>query len=229
MPKTDELGELEYVDPKEYFKDEAKVFTPWVANDGLSLLSKALKMRLELVDIERSVGTFKADIECKDLDDEPVLIENQLTPSDHRHAGQLVTYASGVDATTVVWVATRFRPEHRAAIGWLNSLGETCEPQIRFFGVEIELWRIRNSVAAPNFVVVAHPEDWERPKNTSRKGDKTRGTFFVEYWTSLKEHLERSQCAVALFAPAQKAFLDAPVAPLGVQLVFRRARQKSIS
>ena len=218
MAKTDRLGELEYIDPKVYFRDEAKVFTPWVASGGLARLSKALKMQLELTDTERSVGTFKADIVCKDLNDETVLIENQLSVSDHKHAGQLIVYASGVDAATVVWVAPRFRPEHRAAIGWLNRLGASCEPQVRFFGVEIELWRIGTSVPAPNFAVVAHPEDWEKPKNVSQPGERTRGAFFVEYWTLLKEHLDRSQCAVSLFAPAPKAFIDAPTGRAGCSL-----------
>ena len=222
MSIADGLGDLVYVDPKEYFKDEAKVFTPWVSTDGLDLLSRALKVQLELVGTERPVGSFKADIECEDPDYGTVLIENQLTISDHKHAGQLITYAPGIGegtgADTVVWVAPRFRPEHRAAIGWLNRLGEAYKPQVRFFGVEIELWRIGSSMPAPNFVVVAHPEDWERPKTDSRPGEKTRGVFFKEYWTSLKEHLEDSECTVSLFAPAQKAFIDAPLGLTGCSL-----------
>jgi len=33
---------------------------------------------------------------------------------------EILTYAAGTDPTTIVWIATGFRPEHRAALDWLN-------------------------------------------------------------------------------------------------------------
>jgi hypothetical protein len=41
-----------------------------------------------------------------------VIVENQLSPTDHIHLGQLLTYAGGIEPTNVVWLATRFREEH---------------------------------------------------------------------------------------------------------------------
>lgn len=218
MPSRKGLGELVYIHPKDYFTDETNDFTPWVSGDGLGLLSRELKMQLGLLGTEQKVGSFKADIVCQDLDYGTVLIENQLTVSDHRHAGQLVTYSPGVDAETVVWIAPRFRPEHRAAVGWLNRLGKSCEPPVRFFGVEIELWQIGNSAPAPKFVVVAHPDGWERPKNVSGTSEKTKGAHLVEYWTSLKDHLELTGSSVSLFAPAPTAFIGASLGRAGCTL-----------
>ena len=51
-----------------------------------------------------------------------LIVENQLAGSDHSHLGQLLTYAAGTDAATVVWIATSFREEHRQALDWLNNL-----------------------------------------------------------------------------------------------------------
>lgn len=34
--------------------------------------------------------------------------------------GQLLTYAAGLDAVTIVWIAERFTDEHRAALDWLQ-------------------------------------------------------------------------------------------------------------
>ena len=61
-----------------------------------------------------NVGPFRADILCKDIEnDHWVLIENQLERTDHSHLGQLLTYASGLEAVTIVWIAARFTEEHR--------------------------------------------------------------------------------------------------------------------
>jgi hypothetical protein len=87
------------------------------------------------------------------------LIENQLERTDHNHLGQLLTYASGLEAFTIVWIAARFTEEHRSTLDWLNRI--TSE-SIRFFGLEVELWRIGTSLAAPKFNIVSKPNDWSQ-------------------------------------------------------------------
>ena len=115
------LGKLTKVDLHEHWEGEAKNFTPWLALDeNLESLSDALGMQLELVGTEVSVGNFRADIVCKggysELDTESdtesdtlVLIENQIKPTNHTHLGQLLVYASGLQAATIIWIASEFR------------------------------------------------------------------------------------------------------------------------
>jgi hypothetical protein len=82
---------------------------------------------------ERSVGLFRADILCKETTtDNWVLIENQLERTDHVHLGQLLTYAAGLQAVTIVWIAQYFTEEHRAALDWLN---EITDERFNFFGL----------------------------------------------------------------------------------------------
>ena len=108
--------------------------------------------------VEQQVGAFRADILCRDgVDDSQVLIENQLYKTDHKHLGQLLTYAPGLEATTVIWIASEFVEKHRAALDWLN---EITDSKYRFFGLEIELWKIDNSLVAPKFNIVSKPNDW---------------------------------------------------------------------
>lgn len=155
------LGRLEKIELRDIWRSEAQDFTPWLASSAnLGLLGEALGIELEIEAQERNVGPFKADILCKDmLDGSWVLIENQLERTDHTHLGQLLTYAAGLQAVTIVWIAAKFTDEHRAALDWLN---ETTGEKFRFFGLEVELWKIADSPAAPKFNVVCQPNEWSK-------------------------------------------------------------------
>ncbi len=135
------LGRLQQVDLREVWTSKSSDFTPWLAReDNLALLEEAVGLDLELEAQEKNVGPFRADILCKDtISGTWVLIENQLEKTDHTHLGQLMTYAAGLNAVTVVWIAEHFTEEHRAALDWLN---EVTDKSINFFGLEIELWRL---------------------------------------------------------------------------------------
>ena len=116
------LGKLERVALRDAWPNEASNFTPWLAEDAnLSQLGEAIGLQLELEGVEKQVGSFSADILAKDLVSQRwIIIENQIAPTDHSHLGQLLTYAAGLDAHTVVWIAETFRDEHRAAVDFLN-------------------------------------------------------------------------------------------------------------
>jgi hypothetical protein len=135
------IGRLERVDLRTIWTSESSDFTPWLAlPENLTVLSETLDIDLEFEGREKPVGRFSADILCKELGtDRWVLIENQLERTDHCHLGQLLTYAAGLQAVTIVWIAARFTEEHRAALDWLNQI---TDETVRFFGLEVELWRI---------------------------------------------------------------------------------------
>lgn len=155
------LGRLERVELRDIWLSEASDFTPWLARkENLDILGGTLGIDLELEAQERPVGPFRADILCKDIGtDRWVLIENQLERTDHNHLGQLLTYASGLEAVTIVWVAARFTEEHRSTLDWLNRI---TDESFRFFGLEVELWRIDDSSPAPKFNIVSKPNDWSQ-------------------------------------------------------------------
>ncbi len=71
----------------------------------------------------------------------------------------MITYASGLKAVTIVWIANPFTEEHRAALDWLNAI---TDQTFNFFGLEVELWRIGDSQVAPKFNIAAKPNDWSR-------------------------------------------------------------------
>ena len=155
------LGRLERVELRDIWLSEASDFTPWLARkENLDILGETLGIDLELEAQERAVGPFRADILCKDIGtDRWVLIENQLERTDHNHLGQLLTYASGLEAVTIIWIAARFTEEHRSTLDWLNRI---TDESFRFLGLEVELWRIGDSQPAPKFNIVSKPNDWSQ-------------------------------------------------------------------
>jgi hypothetical protein len=190
------------VDLREYWAREDTEFTPWLAEaQNLELLGETIGMDLELVETEVGVGPFRADVLCRaDSIDSFVLIENQLEHTDHSHLGQILTYAAGLDADTIVWISPRFCDEHRAA---LDRLNEITGPEFLFFGVQVELWRIGDSIAAPRFSLVARPNDWtKRMRVPQRAGQSERAAMYKEFWTVLFESLATTHPDLELPPPS---------------------------
>lgn len=190
------LDRLKKISLKEIWDNEAQDFTPWLAEEkNLELLSETIRTPLELEAQEKDVGPFRADILCKNTEDDSwVLIENQIDKTDHKHLGQLLTYASGLQAVTIVWISAKFTEEHRAALDWLNKI---TDDDFRFFGLEIELWTIGNSPAAPKFNIVSKPNNWSKTisqaaKNISEGIESETKAMQYRYWQGLIDYLENN-------------------------------------
>jgi len=195
---TAPLGRLQKVELREAWPSEAQNFTPWLAQPvNLVLLGDTIGMTLEPEAREKFVGPFRADILCRDaMSGAYVLIENQLERTDHSHLGQLLTYAAGLDAAAIVWIAERFTDEHRAAMNWLN---DKTPDDIGFFGLEIELWRIGTSDPAPKFNVVCRPNEWKKTLAAGRDTSEDK-QFCWDYWAGVLEQLAPS----GILAPTAK-------------------------
>jgi Domain of unknown function (DUF4268) len=187
------LGRLEKIDVREYWKREDSDFTPWLAEaENIQLLGETIGLELEVEAQEKQVGPFRADILCKDTASENwVLIENQLERTDHIHLGQLLTYAAGLNAVTIVWIAARFTEEHRAALDWLN---EISNESFNFFGLEIELWQIGKSAVAPKFNIISKPNDWSKSVIGAAQSIQSASLTEAkklqqEYWEAFREYV----------------------------------------
>lgn len=218
------LGRLERVTAREYWESEASDFTPWLAQpDNIVLLGETIRLDLEVETIEKNVGPFRADILCRDTTtNHYVLIENQLERTDHGHLGQLLTYAAGLDAATVVWVASRFTDEHRAALDWLNRITST---DFNFFGLEIELWRIGDSALAPKFNLVSQPNDWSKAIQesaaASTSGDLTpKRQLQLEFWTQFSQYMEPRSPSIRLRRPRPHYEMVVPIGRAGFYIAL---------
>ena len=200
MP-TNQLSTIQSVDIREVWKSEPKDFTPWLA-ENISQLGDALNLNLESTSTETNVGSFKLDILARDADrDLHVAIENQLGDTDHSHLGQLLTYAAGQDAKVAIWIAGKFREEHREALDMLNHrTGEDSE----FYGVVVELWKIEDSRPAPHFKVVSAPNNWGK----AQKAVGEREQRYYDFFQGLVDKLGSGPDVPIHYKVAAKSWLD---------------------
>jgi hypothetical protein len=209
--RNNNLGRLEKVDLRQIWQTEGQDFTPWLAREeNLEMLGEVIGMELELEAQEKDVGPFRADILCKNTSDESlILIENQLERTDHKHLGQLLTYAAGLQSVVIVWVASKFTEEHRKALDWLNDI---TDERFSFFGLEVELWKIGNSPAAPKFNIISQPNNWSKTVARAAKDldsqetSETKGLQY-RYWQNFISYLENSSSKLRPQAPSPKHWL----------------------
>ena len=195
----------------------------------LEALSETLGMDLETTGTEQSVGAYRADLLCKDaFSGNAVLIENQLEKTNHSHLGQILTYSAGLSVKTVVWIASRFTDEHRAAMDYLN---EITEEGYSFFGLEVELWKIGNSAPAPKFNIVSRPNTWA--KNV-RESNQQHGELTevkkqqLAYWTAFKEFMDARKSSVRCQNGSPQHWVNMSIGKSGFWLTARVNSLKSI-
>lgn len=133
---------------------EDKDFTPWIV-ENISEVGDKIGMELEVVGREVSVGPYFVDILARDINNDAyVVIENQLERTNHDHLGKSITYASALNAKTIVWIATDFTEEHKKALDWLN---DNTNEDLAFWGIQLELWQITDDTASMRLNIVSTP------------------------------------------------------------------------
>lgn len=182
-----QFGTIEKVDPRTIWAMEATDFTPWLA-EHLALLGAVLGLDLELVKTEASVGSFSCDIHARETGSgRCVIIENQLGQTDHTHLGQLITYAAGLDAAIIVWIAPKVRDEHRESINFLNR---NTRDTLDFFMIELEVVRIASSLPAVVFKLAAAPNTWAKTIATSSdKSISDKNAAYRKFYQGLLDDL----------------------------------------
>lgn len=202
------LGKIEEVALRHIWANEARDFTPWLADqENLDYLGEILGLSLVEAEQEVSVGSFSADIHCKiENDNRTVIIENQIEDSNHDHLGKTIVYASGVDASVVIWIVKNARPEHVSAVEWLN---EHTDSDIGFFLVEIHAIKIGESQPAPQFNIVTQPNEYMKSVKSSIDKELTRSQLGrYEFWSQMNTYIEESNTKLGVRKPSYDHWRD---------------------
>ncbi|MEZ4972369.1 MAG: DUF4268 domain-containing protein [Cyclobacteriaceae bacterium] len=192
---TKKLGSLKKVDLRSVWGHEALDFTRWLAQEeNINELCQELDIEIENIKPEESAGRYSVDILAVEVDsNKKVIIENQLESTDHKHLGQILTYASAHDASIIVWVVRDYTEEHKQAIDWFNR---HMPEQISFFLVKIELWQIGQSEPAPKFNIISQPNYWAKTLRSATSQEKGNPSELKlqqqKFWQSFKDYVNKS-------------------------------------
>lgn len=187
------LGKVEQVDLRAIWKHEASDFTNWLAEaENFQALADKIGIDMQVLKTEANVGSFSADILAEETNTgKKIIIENQLEVTNHDHLGKLITYASGLEASYVIWIFKEIREEHRRAIDWLN---EVTDEELNIFAIKMEVWKIGESVPAPVFNVICAPNGWQKAykRNSNSAQNLTDGKLLqLEFWQGYAEYISK--------------------------------------
>lgn len=196
--------------------DNEADFDQWlVSQDGLTRLENETGIRIEpdSIRLQESVGGFYADIyglDNRETIDRPVVIENQLGTTNHDHLGKVLTYAGALatepQGCFLVWVAERFRDEHRAAIDWLN---QKTEGATNFFGIEVELERY-GKLLSPRLKPVCLPNDWsENQRAIARSAVKGAQKVYAEFWPQFANYMKETDSPIKAYHSFSPRYAEA--------------------
>jgi hypothetical protein len=206
------IGRLEKVPLREIWPNEARDFTTWLA-ENLDFLGEALGLSLSLVEQEAAAGIFSADVLAEDADGNPIIIENQLERTDHDHLGKLITYLSNLDAKTAIWITSDPRPEHEAAIHWLN---QTLPADVALYLVKLDAYRIGESPSAPLLTVVAGPSPEAKQIGGQKKELAQRHVLRLEFWGQLLDRAKERTSLHARISPGKEHWISAGAGKSGL-------------
>jgi len=184
MARLDKL--IQITDLREIWKHEARDFSKWLSiEENLNGLSDAVGINIVLGELESSVGSFSVDLfATEEGTGRNIIIENQLGDTDHDHLGKIITYAAWKSASFIIWIVKRARDEHRQAVEWLN---QRTDKDVGFFLIEIELWKIGDSLPAPRFNVIEKPNDWAKAKKAAEGLSETQ-KLQLDFWLAFNEY-----------------------------------------
>jgi len=208
------IGKLERVPLRKVWEHEAYDFTQWL-QENIDVLNTALDLNLVNVDREQAAGSFSIDLVAEDEGGGTVIIENQLEKSNHDHLGKIITYLSSMGAKAAIWIVSDPRPEHVAAVAWLNESSSAA-----FYMVKVEAVRIGDSPAAPLFTLIVGPSEETKDVGQTKKEIAERYGIRKRWWSTLIERSSKVNKLHAHITPGEYSWIGASSGVRGLNLNY---------
>ena len=175
------VGKLKKINLKEVWSNEVEGFASWLQQEEiLEMLGETLEIPLKTATGEIPLDTLAGGVVAKDSKrGHYVIILGHLDGISHESFGKLIMYTAGLEAKAIICVGQEIAAEIRQSVDWLNMISRD---DVNFYAAELELWRIDDSVPAPNFNVVCQPNMWARQlKMGQEEGETAEDSKTKEY------------------------------------------------
>ena len=204
------IGKIKRVPLRDVWKHEALDFTRWL-QENIDILNEVIDLNLSNPEREQSAGSFNIDIVAEDESGTPVIIENQLEKSDHDHLGKLVTYLVAMGARAAIWIVSNPRPEHIAAITWLNESSSA-----NFYLLKVEAIQIGDSLPAPLLTVIVGPSEEGKEVGRAKQEIAERYIIRERFWTQLLNLAKQKTKLHTNISPTQHNWLGTSAGKQGI-------------
>ena len=211
---------------REEFPNEAHNFTPWL-KENLDHIGEELGLSFTgEVETEVDVGRYSCDVLAHTTDGRRVVIENQFGHADHDHFGKILTYAAGLEADVLVWIAEDFYQPHITALDWLNR--NTSEDTLSFFAIKVGLIKIEDSKSALEVNIVVQPDQWARQVKTSRLSrERTeKSKKYNEFWKHFIIYFDKVKTGFKNRSPPHDSWINTTSVKPGISFTFTFNRGK---
>ncbi|MDP2081382.1 MAG: DUF4268 domain-containing protein [Pseudotabrizicola sp.] len=206
------IGKLRRVALREVWKHEAYDFTQWL-QANIDVLNEALPFNLVNVEREQAAGVFSIDLVAEDDSNGKVIIENQLEKSNHDHLGKLITYLTAMNARAAIWIVSEPRPEHVAAMSWLND-----NSSADFYLLKVEAVQIGDSAPAALMTMIVSPADDKSDVARTNREFAARHDIRHAWWSQL---VKRPDAKLhAHITPSVQSWIGTSSGTRGLQLNY---------
>lgn len=178
MKEEYKILETRLVPISEVKENEERDFTPWLEKN-----IHCLDMNLEPIERESKVyEKLRVDLLAETLKKELVIIENQYGTSNNDHLAKILIYCTGSKAKVGIWIAEKFREEHKQVITKLNNSGA-----YNIYLIEVSAKKIiESSNYIIDFTVIVAPDYELRNLDRIKERIKTEtDILYRRFW----EHL----------------------------------------
>jgi len=149
------IGRLKKVPVSEMYGEGEAGFTAWL-HDNLDVLNEAAGISLS--GVHEEVSQSAAEIVARNGSGDTVVIEHEPGESGDEGLGRLVASLASVGGRVGAWIVADARPEHVAAVSWLNEASAAD-----LYLLKVEAFRIDDSPPAPLMTLISGPTDSPEP------------------------------------------------------------------
>ena len=118
-------------------------------------------------------------------------------------------------AKAAIWIVSDPRPEHVAAVAWLNESSSAA-----FYMVKVEAVRIGESPAAPLFTLIVGPSEETKDVGQTKKEIAERYGIRKRWWTTLIERSAKVNKLHAHITPGEYSWIGASSGIRGLNLNY---------